>query len=105
MHYASLIRINSTIQEFSSEYTVVELVVQANFFILLALESVSFLSSTLSSSQTAQEAGSKNMNETDVCEDENTGISLFATIQLVVFYAPLLIFAIVGIFKIVIYIR
>lgn len=86
----------------SAVANIVELVIQANFFILLALESVSFLSSVLSPSQAVQpEAG------TNLSEDENiyTGISPFTTIQLIVFYSPLLIFAIVVIFKLVSYIR
>ena len=91
----------------SAVANIVELVIQANFFILLALESVSFLSSALSPSQAAQSEAGTNLNETimDTCEDENTRISPFTTIQLIVFYTPLLIFAIVVIFKLVAYIR
>jgi hypothetical protein len=89
----------------SSVANIVELVIQANIFIFIALEPVSFLNSTLSPSQPAQKAGTNEMNETDVCEDETAGISLFTTIRLVVFYTPLLIFALVGIFQLVIYIR
>ena len=83
---------------------VVELIVQANFFILLALESISFLSSTLSPSQIVQKADT-NLNETDICEDETTGISIFTTIQLIVFYLPLLLFIAVALIKLTIYIR
>ena len=83
---------------------VVELIVQANFFILLALESISFLSSTLSPSQIVQKADT-NLNETDICEDETTRISIFTTIQLIVFYLPLLLFIAVALIKLTIYIR
>ena len=85
---------------------VVELVVQANFFILLALESISFLSSTFSPPQTVRKAGS-NLNETesDVCTDETTGMSPLTIIQLIAFYTPLLLLIVVTIFKIITYLR
>ena len=93
------------IQPYKSQVAnVVELIVQANFFILLALESISFLSSALSPSQTVQRADTS-LNETDICTDETTGTSLFTTIQLIVFYIPLLLFIVVALFKLIVYIR
>ena len=85
---------------------VVELVVQAIFFILLALESISYLKDTYNAfppPQTVQ-AGTS-LNETGVCKDETTGVSLFTIIQLTVFYTPFFLFIVVALFKLVLYIR
>ena len=100
----SMMVLYGIIQPYRSQTAnVVELIVQANLFILLAMESISFLDSTSSSAQTVR--GGTSLNETDTCKDETIGISPFTTIQLIVFYAPLLLFTIVAISKLVAYIR
>ena len=97
----SMMVLYGVIQPYKSQVAnVVELIIQTNFFILLALESISFLDSTFSPAQTMR--GGTSLNETDICKD---GISPFTTIHLIIFYAPLLLFATVAIFKLVIYVR
>ena len=95
------------IQPYKSKLTnVLELVVQINFIVLLALESTSFLKDTYNTFPTLpQMQASAQLNTTaaddSTCKDAPIGISDLSKILLPFYYLPLLLLIITAIGKLI----
>ena len=84
---------------------VLEAIIQVNFIVLLSLESTSGFRdvySTFSPPTVPTDLGS---NATSVCRDDLSSVSVFTTILLPFYYAPILSFVVLGIVNFILYIR
>ena len=86
---------------------VMEIVLQTNFIILLALESTSFFRDTFPSLNHRMQTGTSLRNETTVCSDEvdDHRVSPFTAILLPFYYFPLFLFTVAASIKLIQHIR
>ena len=84
---------------------IMEIVVQMNFVLLLALESTNFLKETYNTFPESQVPAGTNLNKTDICKDDLTGVSIFTAILLPFYYMPLFLLIILAIIKLILFIR
>ena len=84
---------------------VMEIVIQMNFVLLLALESTSFLKDTYNTFPESEVEAGTSLNKTGVCKDDLTGVSVFTAILLPFYYMPLFLLAILAIVKLILFIR
>lgn len=92
------------IQPYKSQLSnILEMVVQANFVVLLVLESTTSLKDAYGAYQSTAMATAVGPNATNVCIDGIPGVSAFTTILLPFYYAPLLLFVLLATVKLVLY--
>lgn len=92
------------IQPYKSQLSnILEIVVQANFVLLLALESTTFLEDDYGVYLSTEMDTDVSPNATNAYTDVAPGVSVFTTILLPFYYAPLLLFIVVATMKLILY--
>ena len=82
---------------------ILEIVVQANFVLLLVLESTTFLEDAYGVYLSAETDTAVSPNATSAYTDGAPGVSAFTMILLPFYYAPLLLFIVVATVKLILY--